>query len=171
MKYKHYVIMISLAVLFGGCRKNPIIHQINVDVLKHHKDTINLSDYTDFDWDRALYFDDFLMGIYVHNDRDSLEKRFNINFRDFPVDKYEGTRPFVFMKGRRIVHSEINVKTFFPDVEKGRGQESIGIFLKIKPGEECPAIIEIKKEDCIFKARSNGYNPVLTHIPNCIKKK
>ena len=84
MKYKHYVIMISLAVLFGGCRKNPIIHQINVDVLKHHKDTINLSDYTEFDWDRALYFDDFLMGIYVHNDRDSLEKRFNINFTLIP---------------------------------------------------------------------------------------
>lgn len=68
------IIMISLAVLLGGCHKKTIIHQINVDVLKHHKDTIDLNDYTDFDWDRALYFDDFLMGIYVHNDRDSLEK-------------------------------------------------------------------------------------------------
>ncbi len=34
------IIMISLVVLLGGCRKNPIIHQINVDMLTHIPNSI-----------------------------------------------------------------------------------------------------------------------------------
>ena len=68
MKTLRIISFILGLLLFYSCQKNPVIHAIHVDVTENHQDTIVLTNYTDFDWDRALFFNDYLTCAYHEKD-------------------------------------------------------------------------------------------------------
>ena len=134
-------------LLFYSCQKNPVIHAIHVDVTENHQDTIVLTNYTDFDWDRALFFNDYLTCAY--HEKDAIEKTYDFRLNALPLSKYEFANPVVFIKDRRIVHVEVNGEETFPDDEKKWKMETIGF---IYPQGKAPLIQEVKRENCKFKA-------------------
>lgn len=170
---KKILFILSLICPFcvSSCQQKPVIHQIYVDTKIHHKDTIQLSDYTDFEWDRALLFMEevgYIMNImnFDRDKKDSLEQRFSINFEEvFPYKSkkfytYEFSEPLLFMKGGKIVHIEKNYNDTFPDDEKGWEEEQILLWT-----DKDPIIYEIKRDHCRFKAKPLKYKTIgLTHI-------
>lgn len=147
-----------------SCQKNPIIHNIYVDVLENGKDTITLTDYTDFEWDRALLFHQTISSINRHSD--SIEAAFSINLKDIP-SHYENSAPFIFLKDNKIIYMEKNFEDTFPNDEDILKEEKIVI-----KTQQFQHVIEIRKEKCQFKAKRN-YNKIspkdhivaLKHIP------
>ena len=75
MKYIKSIILCFIIFYLYGCQKNPVIHNIHVDATENHQDTIVLTNYTDFDWDRALFFNDYLTCAY--HEKDFIEKTYN----------------------------------------------------------------------------------------------
>lgn len=141
--------LLPLLGLFSCCQKNPIIHNIYVDVLENGKDTITLTDYTDFEWDRALLFQEMIIQIYSHNHRDSIEKRFNISLEEIlPYQEYEFKAPLVFLLNNKVTHIEENYRDTFPNDEDMFKKEKLW-----SENDSKASIVEIKKRHCRFKAR------------------
>ena len=142
----------------------PVIHKMHVDILENQLDTIKLSDYTDFDWDRALFFKDYLTCAY--HEKDFIEKTYNFSLNALSLSKYEFAIPVVFIKDGRIVHVEVNGEETFPDDEKKWEMETIEF---IYPQGKAPLIQEVKRENCKFKAWTDGYQKhhaiMLENIP------
>lgn len=105
MKTLRIISFILGLLLFYSCQKNPVIHDIHVDVTENHQDTIVLTNYTDFDWDRALFFNDYL--ICAYHEKDAIEKAYGFSLNALSLSKYEFTIPIVFIKDGRIVHVEV----------------------------------------------------------------
>lgn len=105
MKTLRIISFILGLLLFYSCQKNPVIHAIHVDVTENHQDTIVLTNYTDFDWDRALFFNDYLTCAY--HEKDFIEKTYNFSLNALSLSKYEFAIPVVFIKDGRIVHVEV----------------------------------------------------------------
>ena len=149
MKYIKSIILCFIIFYLYGCQKNPVIHNIHVDATENHQDTIVLTNYTDFDWDRALFFNDYLTCAY-----------------QLSLSKYEFAIPVVFIKDGRIVHVEVNGEETFPDDEKKWEMETIEF---IYPQGKAPLIQEVKRENCKFKACTDGYQKhhaiMLENIP------
>ncbi|MBR4779391.1 MAG: hypothetical protein IK011_05850 [Bacteroidaceae bacterium] len=140
-------------LLFYSCQKNPVIHSIHMDVIENRQDTIVLTNYTDFDWDRALFFNDYLTCAY--HEKEFIEKTYDFRLNELSFSKYEFASPIVFIKDGRIVHVEVNGEETFPDDEKRWKMETIRFFY---PPGKTPVIQEVKRENCIFKASlPNGY--------------
>ena len=153
MKTIRSITFILGLLLFYSCQKNPVIHAIHVDVTENHQDTIVLTNYTDFDWDRALFFNDYLTCAY--HEKDAIEKSYDFRLDALPLSKYEFANPVVFIKDGRIVHVEVNGEETFPDDEKKWKMETIGF---IYPQGKAPLIQEVKRENCKFKASwTEGY--------------
>ena len=153
MKTIRLISFILGLLLFYSCQKNPFIHAIHVDVTENHQDTIVLTNYTDFDWDRALFFNDYLTCAY--NEKDAIEKAYDFKLDALSLSKYEFAIPIVFIKDGRIVHVEVNGEETFPNDEKKREMETIGFFY---PQGKAPLIQEVKRENCKFKASlTEGY--------------
>jgi hypothetical protein len=137
-----------------GCQRNPIIHKIHVDVTENHKKSITLSDYTHFDWDRALLFNCPRSTIAGHR-RDSLERLFHVDFEEIaPRSSYDFTYPLIFLKNDKVVHSEVNKEDYFPDEQRlFYNMECI----LLKPlSVRSQDIVEIPRNNCTFKAWIEG---------------
>ena len=164
MKTLRIISFILGLLLFYSCQKNPVIHAIHVDVTENHQDTIVLTNYTDFDWDRALFFNDYLTCAY--HEKDFIEKTYNFSLNALSLSKYEFAIPVVFIKDGRIVHVEVNGEETFPDDEKKWEMETIEF---IYPQGKAPLIQEVKRENCKFKAWTDGYQKhhaiMLENIP------
>ena len=164
MKTLRIISFILGLLLFYSCQKNPVIHAIHVDVTENHQDTIVLTNYTDFDWDRALFFNDYLTCAY--HEKDFIEKTYNFSLNALSLSKYEFAIPVVFIKDGRIVHVEVNGEETFPDDEKKWEMETIEF---IYPQGKAPLIQEVKRENCKFKACTDGYQKhhaiMLENIP------
>ena len=164
MKTLRIISFILGLLLFYSCQKNPVIHAIHVDVTENHQDTIVLTNYTDFDWDRALFFNDYLTCAY--NEKDAIEKAYDFKLDALSLSKYEFAIPIVFIKDGRIVHVEVNGEETFPDDEKKWEMETIRF---IYPQGKAPLIQEVKRENCKFKAWTDGYQKhhaiMLENIP------
>ena len=152
MKTLRIISFILGLLLFYSCQKNPVIHAIHVDVTENHQDTIVLTNYTDFDWDRALFFNDYLTCAY--HEKDFIEKTYNFSLNALSLSKYEFAIPVVFIKDGRIVHVEVNGEETFPDDEKKWKMETIRF---IYPQGETPLIQEVKRENCKCKAWADDY--------------
>ncbi|MGM9686040.1 MAG: hypothetical protein ACI3YI_07425, partial [Bacteroidaceae bacterium] len=113
---------------------------MHVDILENQLDTIKLSGYTDFDWDRALFFNDYLTCAY--HEKDFIEKTYNFSLNALSLSKYEFAIPVVFIKDGRIVHVEVNGEETFPDDEKKWEMETIEF---IYPQGKAPLIQEVKR--------------------------
>ena len=105
MKYIKSIILCFIIFYLYGCQETPVIHKMHVDILENQLDTIKLSDYTDFDWDRALFFNDYLTCAY--HEKDFIEKTYNFSLNALSLSKYEFAIPVVFIKDGRIVHVEV----------------------------------------------------------------
>ena len=164
MKTLRIISFILGLLLFYSCQKNPVIHNIHVDAKENHQDTIVLTNYTDFDWDRALFFNDYLTCAY--HEKDFIEKTYNFSLNALSLSKYEFAIPVVFIKDGRIVHVEVNGEETFPDDEKKWEMETIEF---IYPQGKAPLIQEVKRENCKFKACTDGYQKhhaiMLENIP------
>ena len=165
MKTLRIISFILGLLLFCSCQKNPVIHAIHVDVTENHQDTIVLTNYTDFDWDRALFFNDYLTCAY--HEKDAIEKAYGFSLNALSLSKYEFAIPIVFIKDGRIVHVEVNGEETFPDDEKKWKMETIGFFY---PQGKAPLIQEVKRENCKFKASltvgyENHHGVMLESIP------
>ena len=164
MKTSRLISFILGLLLFCSCQKNPVIHNIHVDATENHQDTIVLTNYTDFDWDRALFFNDYLTCAY--HEKDFIEKTYNFSLNALSLSKYEFAIPVVFIKDGRIVHVEVNGEETFPDDEKKWEMETIEF---IYPQGKAPLIQEVKRENCKFKAWTDGYQKhhaiMLENIP------
>ena len=152
---KLYKVILSIYVIFlvCGCQKNPVIHKIHMDVLENHKDTIELVDYTNFDWDRALLYNDYVICVNRRN-RDSIEKALHFNLNKLPLRSYEFVAPLIFLKDDRIVHVEVNKEETFPNSKRRKNKEKIWID---HPKEEIPLIEEILRTDSRFETSVEGY--------------
>jgi hypothetical protein len=156
--------LLPLLGLFSCCQRKPVIHNIYVDITQNGKDTIVLTDYTDFNWDRALLFHQTISSINRHSD--SIEAAFSINLKDIP-SHYENSAPFIFLKDNKIIYMEKNFEDTFPNDEDILKEEKIVI-----KTQQFQHVIEIRKEKCQFKAKRN-YNKIspknhivaLKHIP------
>ena len=105
MKYIKSIILCFTIFYLYGCQETPVIHKMHVDILENQLDTIKLSDYTNFDWDRALFFNDYLTCAY--HEKDFIEKTYNFSLNALSLSKYEFAIPVVFIKDGRIVHVEV----------------------------------------------------------------
>ena len=153
MKTLRIISFILGLLLFYSCQKNPVIHAIHVDVTENHQDTIVLTNYTDFDWDRALLFNKYVSFVCTH-EKDSIEKAYGFSLNALSLSKYEFAIPIVFIKDGRIVHVEVNGEETFPDDEKKWKMETIRF---IYPQGETPLIQEVKRENCKCKAWADDY--------------
>ena len=141
MKYIKSIILCFIIFYLYGCQKNPVIHNIHVDATENHQDTIVLTNYTDFDWDRALFFNDYLTCAY--HEKDFIEKTYNFSLNALSLSKYEFAIPVVFIKDGRIVHVEVNGEETFPDDEKKWEMETIEF---IYPKSIMPSCLKIFHE-------------------------
>lgn len=164
MKYIKSIILCFTIFYLYGCQETPVIHKMHVDILENQLDTIRLSDYTDFDWDRALFFNDYLTCAY--HEKDFIEKTYNFSLNALSLSISEFAIPVVFIKDGRIVHVEVNGEETFPDDEKKWEMETIEF---IYPQGKAPLIQEVKRENCKFKAWTDGYQKhhaiMLENIP------
>ena len=159
MKTIRLISFILGLLLFYSCQKNPVIHAIHVDVIENHQDTIVLTNYTDFDWDRALLFNKYVSFVCTH-EKDSIEKKYNINMDEVVSSvsswfSHNYKAPIIFLKGDKIVHVEINREDPFMDDEEIGRRESI---MLDEPVPE--TVVEIKKDDCILKVGIVGNNQI-----------
>ena len=154
MKRTNLLLIVLLTLMVVGCQRKPIIHKIHVDVTENHKKTITLSDYTHFDWDRALLFNCPRSTIAGHR-RDSLERLFHVDFEEIaPRSSYDFTYPLIFLKNDKVVHSEVNKEDYFPDEQRlFYNMECI----LLKPlSVRSQDIVEIPRNNCTFKAWIEG---------------
>ena len=145
----------------------PVIHKMHVDILENQLDTIKLSDYTDFDWDRALLFNKYVSFVCTH-EKDSIEKKYNINMDEVVSSvsswfSHNYKAPIIFLKGDKIVHVEINREDPFMDDEEIGRRESI---MLDEPVPE--TVVEIKKDNCILKVGIVGnyqiHHTIMIHV-------
>ena len=167
MKTIRLISLILGLLLFYSCQKNPVIHAIHVDVTENHQDTIVLTNYTDFDWDRALLFNKYVSFVCTH-EKDSIEKKYNINMDEVVSSvsswfSHNYKAPIIFLKGDKIVHVEINREDPFMDDEEIGRRESI---MLDEPVPE--TVVEIKKDDCILKVGIVGdyqiHHTIMIHV-------
>ena len=111
MKYIKSIILCFIIFYLYGCQETPVIHKMHVDILDNQLDTIKLSGYTNFDWDRALFFNDYLTCAY--HEKDFIEKTYNFSLNALSLSKYEFAIPVVFIKDGRIVHVELIFNDFY----------------------------------------------------------
>ena len=79
---------------------------MHVDILENQLDTVRLSDYTNFDWDRALLFNKYVSFVCTH-EKDSIEKKYNINMDEVVSSvsswfSHNYKAPIIFLKETRL---------------------------------------------------------------------
>lgn len=154
MKRTNLLLIVLLGLMVVGCQRNPIIHKIHVDVTENHKKSITLSDYTHFDWDRALLFNCPRATIDGHR-RDSLERLFHVDFDEIaPRSSYDFTYPLIFLKSNKVVHAEITNEDYFSD-ELALFHNTEFIIFK-SASVHLQDIVEIPRNNCTFKAWIEG---------------
>ena len=154
MKRTNLLLIVLLGLMVVGCQRNPIIHKIHVDVTENHKKSITLSDYTHFDWDRALLFNCPRATIDGHR-RDSLERLFHVDFDEIaPRSSYDFTYPLIFLKSNKVVHAEITNEDYFAD-ELALFHNTEFIIFK-SASVHLQDIVEIPQNNCTFKAWIEG---------------
>ena len=154
MKRTNLLLIVLLTLMVVGCQRNPIIHKIHVDVTENHKKSITLSDYTHFDWDRALLFNCPRATIDGHR-RDSLERLFHVDFDEIaPRSSYDFTYPLIFLKSNKVVHAEITNEDYFSD-ELALFHNTEFIIFK-SASVHLQDIVEIPRNNCTFKAWIEG---------------
>ena len=155
MKRTNLLLIVLLGLMVVGCQRKPIIHKIHVDVTENHKKTITLTDYTDFEWDRALLFNNPRSTMVGHR-CDSLEKLFHIDLNKIAPKSphkiyYDFTYPLLFLKGEEVVHVEINKEDHFPDDRPLFANMECIMFRHRSIGSQ--DIIEIRRDKCTYKAQ------------------
>ena len=167
MKYIKSIILCFIIFYLYGCQETPVIHKMHADILENQLDTIKLSDYTDFDWDRALLFNKYVSFVCTH-EKDSIEKKYNINMDEVVSSvsswfSHNYKAPIIFLKGDKIVHVEINREDPFMDDEEIGRRESI---MLDEPVPE--TVVEIKKDNCILKVGIVGnyqiHHTIMIHV-------
>ena len=147
-----YSVICFIAICFlYGCKRNSVIQSIHEDVVENSVSIINLADYTDFDWDRALLFNAYVLSVCNSEKRDSIETEINFRLNTLPLTEYELAAPFVFLKGDKIVHIEINYEETFPYDDKKRKKEKIAI------SHSSHVIDEIDRGKCVFSTDTTRY--------------
>lgn len=145
MKYIKSIILCFIIFYLYGCQETPVIHKMHVDILENQLDTIKLSDYTDFDWDRALFFNDYLTCAY--HEKDFIEKTYNFSLNALSLSKYEFAIPVVFIKDGRIVHVEV-FENFISICNTGRNEYA----LKLKGTKKC------NLQFAVFGAKASSFS-------------
>ena len=145
MKYIKSIILCFTIFYLYGCQETPVIHKMHVDILEKQLDTIKLSDYTDFDWDRALFFNDYLTCAY--HEKDFIEKTYNFSLNALSLSKYEFAIPVVFIKDGRIVHVEV-FENFISICNTGRNEYA----LKLKGTKKC------NLQFAVFGAKASSFS-------------
>jgi hypothetical protein len=147
-----YSVLFFIAICFlCGCKRNSVIQSIHEDVIENSASAVNIADYTDFDWDRALLFNAYLLSVCNSEKRDSIETKLSFRLNSLPLTKYELTAPLIFMKGDEIVHIEINYEETFPDDDNRRKKEKIAI------AHSSHIIDEIDRNKCVFSTDTTRY--------------